>query len=375
MAIRTRDPGEPQPGVEQVCPERDVALVVRLDIGPAAVPDLHRVEGRVVDLGEVPVTADARRIAEAARVVDRDEGALAVRLLDDPRRAAAAAVGSPVDRGGESKDVEVAVERRDLAAPDRDDPGPRRVELAMVADGVVIRDRDEVEAALGGTSQAFVDRESAVAVDRVRMEVAAVPPSAAAGQRRRAGRCRRERGLDPRIPEACGRLEVPDEVAGLRAVVEDQARVDVEDPRASRDRAGEATWRRGRLPDHGPSVVVSTVHRAAEPVRAEQGERRRVGQVLGAHVVRRPAEADPQLDRPCRDVEREAVVLVAVPVGPFPAQVEQGHGGSFPRHSRTPRPLRPRRSVRRATADRQCCCRGSAPPPRPTAPGGAWRGP
>src|SRR5262245_52615862 len=95
-----------------------------------------------------------------------------------PRRSARQSIGSV------RPNTFMWPERRDLAAPDRDDPVPPWVELAMVADGVVIRDGDEVEAALGGASQAFVDREQPVAVDRVRVQVAAVPPDSGGPGRR-----------------------------------------------------------------------------------------------------------------------------------------------------------------------------------------------
>lgn len=378
VAVRPGDRGEPDPRIEQVRPQRDVLLVGRLDVGPAPVPHLHGVEGRVVDPGVVPVAADAPRVAEAARMVDRDEGALGVCLRHDARGAAAAAVGSPVDRAGQPEDVHVAVERRDLAAANRDDGLPRRRELAMVAHGVVIGDRDEVEAACDCRLEALIDREAAVAVYGVRVQVAAVPARAAgrAGSCGVGCRCRRWTGRGSRRgrAEPRGRLDVPLEVARAGPVVEDQARVDDEVPRAGPDGAGKAARGRGRFPDHRPPVVVGAVHRAAQPVGAEQVQGRRVGQVLGPHVVRVPAPAEPQLDGALRDVDREPVVLVAIPVRPLTAQVEQADDGSIPRHGRT-RPLRPRRSVRRATAGRRCSCRGSAPPPPPTARADASPGP
>ena len=102
----------------------------------------------------------------------------------------------------------------------------------------------------------------------------------------------RSTGRGDRRAEPGRHLEVPLQVTGFGAIREDQARVDVEDPRSGRDRAGEATRRCARLPDHGPAVVVRALHGAAESRRARTASatRRSPG-------ARSPCRGDSQRNR------------------------------------------------------------------------------
>ena len=241
VTVRPGHGCRPEARIEQVRPERECPVVVRLRDSPAPVPNLDRVDRGVINEGEVPVTSAAPRITERARMVDRDHGALGVSLLDDPDGTAAPSRVTPIDRLPEPEAIHVTVERRYLAAADRRDAVRPAVQLSEVTDRVVVGDGQEVLPSLHRATDSVGHRDLAVAVNGMRVQVSAIP-TRGAGPWRGLGsrRCRRWWSVPSRTARTSdpGRgLQVVRELAGLDSVVEDLAGAEHYRPPAGGNRA------------------------------------------------------------------------------------------------------------------------------------------
>src|SRR6185369_5614924 len=260
-------------------------------------------------------------------MVDRDQGALVVGLLHDAGGATAPSRVAPVDDLAQPEAVHVAVERRDLAAADRRDDRRPGVDLAEVADGVVIGDGQEVLASLDRATDPVGHRDLAVAVDGVRVEVSAVP-ARTAGRRHGRGSGGRRRGTPtwPLVRATRDRgagLEVVPEHAGLDTVVEDLPGADDEQPLPRGDRSREKAERGVRLADRDVLAEARRGRGATKPSRPEERQVEAVSKMLGPEVWRIIVKPQPELGGPIRDLDLEPMMLVTLAVRPLAALVEQ----------------------------------------------------
>ena len=179
------------PGMDR-CGRRDGMAVAAshrrhaLAVAKPALPEVER-----LGVGEAPralprfddaIAAHAFVLPRIAslRVVRREEAALSVDELQHPLHPGIVRAAE-VDPASRAPDVGVAPGRRDLFAGDEEQvvaygPFP---DLLEVGAGVVVGDREEVEADAARFHHVLIDRVVAVAVDGVGVEVAAIPAAAA----------------------------------------------------------------------------------------------------------------------------------------------------------------------------------------------------
>ena len=296
--------------------------VPRRGVGPRLVPVTAAHRDRRGVPGQPPGQRSGPAQVEPARMPDLDQRRAAAHRADPAerpgervvdRQQAARCFGGvqPVVRLPAEVDPADLAERsgvsavgRHLLAGQQRDPVPpgRRGQFGVVADRVVVGDREEVQAASGRQGGQFGDGQHTVRVHGVRVQVTgqpALPLPGWQGPARRPVPGLRRLGRGRRRPQGRAHRRGLGRQPVAHAVRRDTVHADHHLPRPGLDLPGQVAWR-GRLGGDDERLA-GAARPAAEPARAKAAE------VEHRSVDALVFEFDPQPGRPGRHLHRQVV--------------------------------------------------------------------